>query len=468
MIQEWSPKSEGSCLVYILDSLFILARLGQTGKRVNLHSSYSHVELLDLSTFSFRLLSYHGKGYKALYKKRLVFWSILIVSVYSFTEGISYLGLVCMEKFRNRFYVPANTVSGKHRAIIERMLTGETQYIIYDKELGWTIRANAVFPLPDDGGAYKSNSVAIRSDREYDAHTPASVLRIAAFGDSFTHCDDVDNYQTWQAIMERTDENLEVMNFGVRGYGLDQAYLRYLKQGMKYRPHIVFIDFMSENICRNVNVYRPFYQPGTSMPLSKPRYFIENGELVLTPNPLPKFEDYGLILEEPDVILPRMGASDYFYHSLPRSNIFDFSPAFRLGRLLMTKHNTGDIFTKGQYNTSSEAFEVTIGIVGKFHNEVIKNGSIPIVVIFPDGEDIGRQKVGKPCTYSPLLEYLDSKDYEYVDLMNAFNKAGARYSLKELFVDSSNHYSPLANRIVAGYLSDYLRKEGYTQKDAKQ
>ena len=52
--------------------------------------------------------------------------------------------------------------------------------------------------------------------------------------------------------MESYDSNMEVINFGVGGFGLDQAYLRYLEDGIQYKSHIVMIGFMSENIYRNV------------------------------------------------------------------------------------------------------------------------------------------------------------------------------------------------------------------------
>ena len=66
---------------------------------------------------------------------------------------------------------------------------------------------------------------------------------------------------------------VELLNYGVPAYGLDQAYLRYLKVGAQYHPNIVFIGYMTENFERDVNVFRPFY--GNGYPdwiFSKPRF----------------------------------------------------------------------------------------------------------------------------------------------------------------------------------------------------
>ena len=58
--------------------------------------------------------------------------------------------------------------------------------------------------------------------------------------------------------MESYGSHIEALNFGVGGFGLDQAYLRYLEDGIQYNSHIVLIGFMSENIYRNVIPIVPF------------------------------------------------------------------------------------------------------------------------------------------------------------------------------------------------------------------
>ena len=57
------------------------------------------------------------------------------------------------------------------------------------------------------------------------------------------------------------------MNFGVGGFGLDQAYLRYQKMIREFELPTVLLGFMPENMSRHVNTYRPFYFPGTGLPL---------------------------------------------------------------------------------------------------------------------------------------------------------------------------------------------------------
>jgi len=253
--------------------------------------------------------------------------------------------------------------------------------------------------------------------------------------------------------MEGYDSNLEVLNFGVGGFGLDQAYLRYLKDGYQYKSHITLIGFMSENIYRNVNTFRPFYNPKTGVPLAKPRFIISNNKLSLVPNQFNEVHEYKNLLQYPQEVLHKLGINDYYFQNRYSSNIFDWSPIVRLIKILINiagNKSYGDgIITNGYYDENSEAFIITKRIFDQFHSEVINNNSIPIIVIFPDEGDVVRYRREKTKRYSPVLSYFDSMGYRYIDIMDAFDNS----DIEDLFV---GHYSPAGNRLVAKYIHNYL------------
>lgn len=56
--------------------------------------------------------------------------------------------------------------------------------------------------------------------------------------------------------LARLDFGLEFENFGVPAYGLDQAFLRYQREGRRTHPRILVIGFLSENLYRDVSVFR--------------------------------------------------------------------------------------------------------------------------------------------------------------------------------------------------------------------
>ena len=79
-----------------------------------------------------------------------------------------------------------------HIKFIKQLLRGETQYVAFDPLLGWSIKKNGM------AHQYCANSLGIRATREYGAQPAPGKLRIATFGDSFTHGSEVANDETWQ------------------------------------------------------------------------------------------------------------------------------------------------------------------------------------------------------------------------------------------------------------------------------
>ena len=389
--------------------------------------------------------------------RRFTFWIILIILIYAFVEGLSYSCLFFGKKVLNIKHEPVNILSNKQRNALIHFLSGKDNYMIFSSKLGWTIKENG------KGLSYQANSSGIRSNKEYELKPPDNVLRISTFGDSFTHCNDVTNNETWQAILERINTDLEVINFGVGAYGLDQAYLRYLEEGLQYKSHIVFIGYMTADISRHVTTFWPFFFSETSVILTKPRFIIENDMLSLVPNPIQKLDDYNMMLLKPKEILQEIGINDFYYSKQYASSFFDFSPTVRLGKITASRISDrfGErILVDGNYNEKSEAFRITKKIFDKFHASVVNNNSIPFILIFPGKRDIIRYRTQKTKKYSHLLLYLNSKGYQYVDFMDVFCGGGKDYAIMKLF-NNSGHYSSFANNLVAMRLHEYLKNHNH-------
>lgn len=375
--------------------------------------------------------------------KNLSYWVVLSVIAYAMIELLSYAGLYVLDQYR----LPVDKLSRKQMDEITNIIEQKTNYYTFSPALGWSIKNNGFSKL------YQANSQGIRSDKEYELTPPHGVNRVLTFGDSFTHCDDVNNNETWQAIMEGVDSNLEVLNFGVGAFGLDQAYLRYLDDGYQYKSHIVLIGFMSEDIYRNVNTFRPFYYPNGGMPLAKPRFIITNNKLSLVPNQLNEVYEYNNLLQYPREVLRKLGVNDFYFQNRFSLNTFGWSPTVQMLEMLIrkaiNKYHKGGIITNGLYNESSEAFIVTKRIFDLFYSEVINNNSMPVILIFPNKDDVLHYRREGAKKYSPLLSYFDFMGFRYIDLMDAFENS----NVDDLFV---GHYSPLGNRLVAKYIHNYL------------
>ena len=106
-----------------------------------------------------------------------------------------------------------------------------------DGDLGYSLGKDK------DTGLYQTNRQGFRANREYSLFPDDAHLRMVTLGDSFVFCDGERNADTWPFILEGLSDHLEVLNFGVPGYGLGQSYLRYLKYAREYHPDIVFVNY---------------------------------------------------------------------------------------------------------------------------------------------------------------------------------------------------------------------------------
>lgn len=375
---------------------------------------------------------------------------ISIFLVYLFVEGLCYLGLLLLEKKFNTPYDPnVSVLSEKQRASLEKFLRNRKgEHTAQDAVLGW---------VPDSD----TNSAGMRDDREYERVPPLGVIRIVAFGDSFTYGSDVALGDTWEKQLAVIDHSIEVLNYGVGAYGLDQAYLRYLKVGTEYNPHLVFIGYMSENIARNVNVFRAFYTRSyRNVIFTKPRFKVRDGELVLLKNPLSTFEDYERFLLNDREVLAELGENDYHYQTNYNRSRLDFLPSVRFAKIFwgtLNKRMANPIFTSdGMYNVKSEAYEVTVKIFDAFYRKALENGALPVIIVFPNINDQWWSRKKEKRRYTQLLDYFGSKGYRFIDTLGALEPYESRYTVDEL-VRNWGHYSPLGNKIIAEYIFVHLK-----------
>jgi hypothetical protein len=292
---------------------------------------------------------------------------------------------------------------------------------------------------------------------------------VSAFGDSFTFGSDVANDDTWESQLEEQDARFEVLNFGTGAYGLDQAYLKYLQDGVPFHSDIVIIGFMSENIYRNLNVFRPFYSSLYKTELfTKPRFSVENGNLILFKNPLTSKADYVRFVTNDETVLKEIGSKDYYYQIGYLAGAMDYLPSVRLLKIATRslKERLNPVVTReGSYAVTSEAFRLTTRLLEAFYCAALQHESLPVIVIYPDLGDLNRHRDHQSKRYEPLLEHLHMNGFRYLDQLDALVAYDPHVPEDQLTVDWG-HFSRLGNKIVASYLQDYLRKEGLVSRDA--
>lgn len=174
------------------------------------------------------------------------------------------------------------------------------KYDVYMKRrhpvLGWPLsRGSKGYGLINEGrydatGARPSPFFA-SSERAY----------VALYGDSFTYGWEVDDAHTWGDVLARR-LGRRVANYGVAGYGTDQACLRF-KLNERDSSQIVILGIWPENIMRNLTQYRGFL--GSEFFSLKPRFMIDRGgKLALVPLPTLTKQQFQHIVARARAYLP--------------------------------------------------------------------------------------------------------------------------------------------------------------------
>ena len=377
-------------------------------------------------------------------------------------EGMSWLGLKAIDIAMPSTEILPKTdeIYAKQSLYIEQLLESQRgekkSVLILDADLGWRYREN--FNSSLNG----INRQGVRSNREYTNTVTSGVTRIAVFGDSFAYGSEVSNADAWSTQAESIFPDLEVLNYSVPGFGTDQAYLRYLRDGQALAPQIVIIGFAPINLRRAVNVYRRFLSIN-ELPLVKPRFILnEQGDLELIETPYRAASDYQHLLEKPQ-LLKELGQYDYWYSPAVYNNpLYDWSATIRLitniaiifhrkvldpDRLLLRGSASGEQI----FNDQSLAFRIQSKLLEKFYNTVKETEAIPVIMFFPGKDDISRARSGISTTYSPLAKFLSAHNLKYIDSIEAFIDLPGDPDVAQLFAPGG-HYSERANKIIAEFV----------------
>lgn len=125
----------------------------------------------------------------------------------------------------------------------------------YDDELGWAPTPLADGAQTSEGHAHVHIDAAGFRDRDHALVAAPGTLRIAVLGDSYTDAIQVELEDTWWRRLEGelgdcaalAGRPVEVMSFGVRGYGTAQELLLYRRRVRAYHPDVVVLLYTPEN-----------------------------------------------------------------------------------------------------------------------------------------------------------------------------------------------------------------------------
>jgi hypothetical protein len=217
-------------------------------------------------------------------------------------------------------------------------------------------RPNMEFRYRDEGDAQvRTNSAGLR-DREHNQTKPENTVRIAVLGDSYAEAYQVNEEQTFWKILEHKlnecrpfgeKKRVEVINFGVSGYGTAQELLLLRNRVWSYDPDIVLLAFLTGNDVRNNSKVlepekiRPFF------------IFNERDELI---------QDNSF-LEDPVYIK----ASSYLHNVLRR--LSDYSRFIQLIAWVRSQFPNWRAYNQYQANSGKESPLAEVGLDESVYDE---------------------------------------------------------------------------------------------------
>lgn len=157
----------------------------------------------------------------------------------------------------------------------------ERQHTRYDAELGWVNEPNVTIKdMYGPGLDLQINGQGFRNSQDFPPDIPAGQKRLICSGDSFTLGYGVDNYNNWCALLDSINPRWETVNMGQGGYGFDQAYLWYQRDGVNLAHNLHLFAFITRDFER--------MQQPEFLGYGKPLLKVEDDKLIVTNVPVPQ------------------------------------------------------------------------------------------------------------------------------------------------------------------------------------
>jgi hypothetical protein len=305
-------------------------------------------------------------------------------------------------------------------------------YLVYDDLMGWTVGPNR----RSANGLYYSSSEGIRAPHEGISFAKATgKTRIALVGDSFTFGEDVMYEQSWGYLLEKAlGPEFEVLNFGVGGYGVDQAYLRYEKDVRQWKPKLVIFGLIADDVERSMRLYHALSSGWLDFPFSKPRFVLRGGDLQ-TLN-VPPLRPHDLFSQRSISELPFLEYDRGYKPSQWQIGVMHHS---YLARAVMTLFPRWEL--RANDVSDSAVVSVNASVLNAFIRSAFSERTIPVVLYFPEKAEF----IGTDSKSQLAKMVLREAGMAYTDLTSCLMPLRP----EERFVSTGYHYSPQGNSKVA-------------------
>jgi len=290
----------------------------------------------------------------------------------------------------------------------------------YDSLLGWAHQPGqeGIFETPQFRTAVRINEKGLR-DRGHSYEPENDVERVLVLGDSFAWGYGVEESERFSQLLEKS-LGVEVINASVSGYSTDQELLWYRNEGIKYETNLVILVIAGNDVGDND-------QQLVSTIYYKPKFVIEDGELVLTGYPVPKTSTQGK-----------------FIYSLSQRSALAFFLVQRYFDLLslygQTKVNSDQANSpRSDINAEREPFKLTIALVDEIRN-IAESRKSKFMIVTTDRWWNYRSEE----TYEDFITTLQGEGFLVLDV-----ESMPGFDPEEMLIPDDGHWNPSGHEFVS-------------------
>lgn len=281
---------------------------------------------------------------------------------------------------------------------------------------------------------------------------------VSLYGDSYVMGSDVDHPHAWaNKLAEKL--NCRVGNFGVGGYGIDQAYLRFERHSSE-QPKLVILGHSSVDIIRNITRLEDLYGTGQAFAF-KPRFVLDaQKQLQLIPLPKLTEEEYLRVLglKQPFLELEHenfqlggvIGMTRFHFPYL--YTLFQSLQDFRFRAKFAGQPPYFEFY---QPNHPTQSLELEIALLQAFV-QMAQQRQLPVMLVFfPNDYDVKFYRKTQQWSYQNVLNALDKLQIPYLNFGVTLMTHIGDQTVDKIF--KNGHYNEQANQWVADFIAEKIK-----------
>jgi len=351
-----------------------------------------------------------------------------------------------------------------------------------DAVTGWRLRPHAQGWWTTENVSYVRLNSFGGHDREYSLAKPPNTVRVAVLGDSMTAAVQVEIPQTFASVLQQRlagcpafgQQNVEVMNFGVPGFGTAQELLQFRHYVRPYDPDIVILAFFTYNdVHNNHRALNPVAAD------SAPYFVLRDNQLVLDDSFRRRGSSYGWLRDRLADAVNRSRVAQLVAEGLIRHGLFRLT---RPREEAIQERFGGDMGTlmhaAPKTPEMQEAWQVTEGVILQLAREVEQAGARFWLVTLLEGtqglppaeraREVERRRI-EDLYYSDrrLERFATSHGLRVLNLADQVAALPAHPGKPLTFGNGSGHYTPEGHLLIGTLIAGRICSPSAGSRDSR-